>query len=195
MRATRRMMHGAALLWTVLAVGTGACAGRSSKPFVGDGTLMDLGANTPIVSYQLILTSLSAPAASQRRFVFSGIPSNRYWLALVVDGADRDKCIAIFNTREKGIDIDFGLQDDDSGTAIVPTMLMSGWRVSFSPSPKTYGAGPPSRRCVLYPDNGSLFQLDNAHKYTVDITIRRMELASSLPISIVLEGKGGSGEL
>lgn len=194
------MTMGARATWCLLmcvigATGVAACAARSRLPFAGDGTPLDFGPKESIVKYQLVLAMLSTAGAAQHRFTFSGIPSNRYSLALVINGVDLDKCMAIFHADDKGINVDFGVQDDDSGIVIVPSMAMSGWRVSFSPSPKSYDTGPPSRRCVLYPDNNPHFQLDNAHKYTVEVTIRRMQLASSLPISIVLEGKGGSGEL
>jgi hypothetical protein len=123
-----------------VAIVTAGCGALPSLPFAGDGKLLDFGAKESIARYQLRLATLSASAA-QRQFTFSGVPTNQYWLAFVIDGADRDNCMDIFHASGKGvkgIDVDFGFKDANSGDAVVPTMLMSGWRVSLSPGKDSY---------------------------------------------------------
>lgn len=186
----------ALLLGAILVSATAACATRPSMQFSGDGKLLDFGSKESIVRYQLLLTTLSTAGASQKRFKFSGIPTNYYWFALIVNEANFSKCDDLFDAknRDKGIDLDFRLRDEDTSADIVPITHVLIWRVSYS-SPAWYDTGPPTRRCVLYPDKVPHVELNNSHKYTLEVTIRQMELAASVPISIALEGKGRNGEL
>jgi hypothetical protein len=164
-----------------------------SKQFLADGTVLDFGRDERIVRYQLILSTLTS-AFTKNHFVVKKMPSDDYWLAIAIKGADLEDCWRIHHMRDKGIDIDVELKNETTGVTIL-TAHMGNWRASFSPNSKTYYEPAPTRRCTLHSDNNLHFKLKGDTTYTLVVTTRHAVPQISPTMYLILEGRGKSGEL